>query len=810
LDLYLVPQGQGIGAAVWKSDSTLYNVEHMFFKILQTQRYDLIVRQTSPNPAGITETPFALAWWAQPTRAGAGMVQGTTFVDANKDDTWGTTENGYQGAFVDLYTADGVWVAATTTDSNGQYQFANLDAGDYYVVFTDPEGYTFANEHIGSDDAIDSDVDAYGQSDTFTITDDETVTLDAGLAPLPTGSISGKVWNDTDGDGIQDSGEAARDGVTVSLYDSSDNLLDSTATDADGAYEFNWLPAGDYYVTFAAPVNYGFTTQDAGSDDMLDSDADSSGVTATFTLGTDEEKAYVDAGLVLTASSVQGYIWNDTDSDGIQDNDEYPVPYAEVSLYDSSANLVATTTADDSGHYEFDLLSAGDYYVTFTLPYGFSDFSPQDQGSDDTLDSDADSSGQTATFTLGSTQILDHVDAGLVPVQYATLSGSAWKDLNANGIQDSGEPGAANVFVDLYDSSDNWIDSTLSDADGHYQFLGVVPGDYYVQFNLPDHYVFTSQDAGSDDTVDSDADSSGLTATFTLSVAEELTHLDAGLQPINQAPAGANNTVKTPQDTPYVFTETDFGFTDPNDDPANLFYRVQIVTLPGAGTLTDNGTALSAGDFVTVSDIKNGKLVFTPATGAYGAAYASFTFAVQDDGGTANGGVDTDPTARTMTIDVVQTEPQLFDGEAVTPGPDVAPLTMTQLQPLLDEAIRRWVAATGDAQVGVRLQQAQVHITALSDAVLGLEGDNNIWIDLDAAGHGWFLDPTPGDDSEFANAVDGSEWHAGSDSAAAGRVDLLTVLEHELGHVLGLSDDSGTDLMVTTLGLGVRRLPAAP
>ncbi len=44
-----------------------------------------------------------------------------------------------------------------------------------------------------------------------------------------------------------------------------------------------------------------------------------------------------------------------------------------------------------------------------------------------------------------------------------------------------------------------------------------------------------------------------------------------------------------------------------------------------------------------VADITAGQLVFTPAANANGTGYASFTFQVQDDGGTANGGVDLDP-----------------------------------------------------------------------------------------------------------------------------------------------------------------------
>src|SRR5207237_251776 len=85
---------------------------------------------------------------------------------------------------------------------------------------------------------------------------------------------------------------------------------------------------------------------------------------------------------------------------------------------------------------------------------------------------------------------------------------------------------------------------------------------------------------------------------------------------------------------------------------ANALKAVKVTTLPGASTLTDNGSAVIAGQFVSVADVSGGKLVFTPAANANGAAYASFTFQVQDDGGTANTGVDTDPSPKTMTVNV--------------------------------------------------------------------------------------------------------------------------------------------------------------
>jgi hypothetical protein len=89
-------------------------------------------------------------------------------------------------------------------------------------------------------------------------------------------------------------------------------------------------------------------------------------------------------------------------------------------------------------------------------------------------------------------------------------------------------------------------------------------------------------------------------------------------------------------------------------------------------------------------------------------------------------------------------------------------------------------------------------ITDLPGLVLARNNGNAIDLDRDAAGHGWFVDPTPGDDSEFD--ADGQAL-AGSD--AEGDIDLLTVVTHELGHVLGFDHGTGP-IMADTLSTGVR------
>jgi VCBS repeat-containing protein len=122
---------------------------------------------------------------------------------------------------------------------------------------------------------------------------------------------------------------------------------------------------------------------------------------------------------------------------------------------------------------------------------------------------------------------------------------------------------------------------------------------------------------------------------------------------VNDAPAGADKTVSVKEDAAYTLGASDFGFSDVNDSPANSLAAVKITSLPGAGTLKLDGTAVADGALVSAADLAAGKLKYIPAANANGNSYASFTFKVQDDGGVANGGVDLDPTSNTITVNVV-------------------------------------------------------------------------------------------------------------------------------------------------------------
>jgi hypothetical protein len=128
-----------------------------------------------------------------------------------------------------------------------------------------------------------------------------------------------------------------------------------------------------------------------------------------------------------------------------------------------------------------------------------------------------------------------------------------------------------------------------------------------------------------------------------------------------------------------------------------------------------------------------------------------------------------------------------------------APLTQDALKPIIAEAIARWRAAGIDARRLSALDRVTFQIDDLPAGDLGMSMPGVITLDRTASGFGWFIDPTPGNDSEFAPGA--------VNSPARGHMDLLSVVAHELGHQLGFGEDDGTAVMAMYLPAGVRHVP---
>jgi len=149
--------------------------------------------------------------------------------------------------------------------------------------------------------------------------------------------------------------------------------------------------------------------------------------------------------------------------------------------------------------------------------------------------------------------------------------------------------------------------------------------------------------------------------------------------------------------------------------------------------------------------------------------------------------------------------------QAVTPGaaPPGEFLTLEEAQLLLAEARRRWSVALGISAEDIEsVVDVDMRIDNLQGAFVGFTAGSMIWLDDDAAGNGWFVDPTPSEDGEFDTVVAPTELRA-TVGAAAERVDLLTTLIHEVGHRLGQRDkDEPFNLMNRIIEMGIRRLPS--
>ncbi|MEZ5039338.1 MAG: SdrD B-like domain-containing protein [Saprospiraceae bacterium] len=438
-------------------------------------------------------------------------------------------DTGVEGVTVNLKDENGEVIETTTTGPDGSYSFTDLAPGTYSVQFVLPSGgYTYSPLNVG-DDALDSDANSAmgGMTALTTLQSGENdPTLDAGI--YQTASLGDYVWEDLNGNGIQDDGDTGVEGVTVNLKDENGEVFRTTTTGPDGAYSFTELIPGTYSVQFVLPSGYQYSPLNIG-DDALDSDADptQNGMTATTTLASGENDPTLDAGIYQTAS-LGDYVWEDLNGNGIQDDGDTGVEGVTVNLKDESGDVIETTTTGPDGSYSFTGLDPGTYSVQFVLPSGYT-YSPVNIG-DDALDSDADpaQNGMTATTTLESGENDPTLDAGIY--QTTSLGDYVWEDLNGNGIQDDGDTGVEGVTVNLKDESGEVIETTTTGPDGSYSFTGLDPGTYSVQFVLPSGYQYSPLNIG-DDALDSDADpaQNGMTATTTLASGENDPTLDAGI-----------------------------------------------------------------------------------------------------------------------------------------------------------------------------------------------------------------------------------------------------------------------------------------
>ena len=222
------------------------------------------------------------------------------WLDTNGNATQQAGEPGISGVVVNLVDGGGNVIATTETGDTSSPNWAScvrkntgLDtAGLYCFGVNNPGTYTvqIATENFQPGGPLEglTATTPGGESQTNSVVNSNVLTYDFGYRG--TGTIGDRVWFDTNGDGVQDGGEAGINGVKVTLLDGSGTPIATQFTAGDGLYLFTNLPAGTYTVVVDS------TTLPAGLTQTYDLDGLGTPHRATLDLGPGETNLLVDFG----------------------------------------------------------------------------------------------------------------------------------------------------------------------------------------------------------------------------------------------------------------------------------------------------------------------------------------------------------------------------------------------------------------------------------------------------------------------------------------------------------------------------------
>ncbi|MFO0941496.1 MAG: tandem-95 repeat protein [Pirellulales bacterium] len=392
----------------------------------------------------------------------AGDIAGTVFDDLNQNGVRDGGESGVQAGwrvFVDT-NLDGKFTAgeaSALTNKDGDYLIKGVPAGLQRLAVEIPAGWTPTKP----------------ASQDITVINSKEVKAD--FFAFGGGNIAGTVWNDLGNDGTRDASDPVLSGWTIYLDLNKNLALDAgepqTLSNADGHYEFNNVPAGDYEVSEVLPVGWEPTKR-----------FDTHQTATVVALGT----AVQDFGNFSTINgSVKGTVWNDLNGDGDRAVDASTGLPTEPGLegwtvfVDANVNgLLDTdelsTTSDSQGDYQFPSIAEGTYDIVEVMPSGSWSVSP--------------GYSNPQTVTVFANETTNGIDFANFTVLNGGILGTIWNDLNRDGIRNTAlsgefiEPGLASWTVALDLNRNGSFDlgepSAITDAAGQYSFNDLQVGEY--------------------------------------------------------------------------------------------------------------------------------------------------------------------------------------------------------------------------------------------------------------------------------------------------------------------------------------------
>ena len=388
-------------------------------------------------------------------------ISGTVYRDDNRSNSLNGGEAGYPEQTVQLLDKDGLVIATTKTDANGNYSFDNLPDGTYSVKVVKDGALTDLEQTEDPDGTKDS------ASEPIVLNEDNPTKKNVNFGYVPDYFIKGTIYRDGNRSGALDTDEKLYEGVTVNLVDADGNVVATTTTDEKGNYSFEKLPAGTYSVKVVqdGPI--------ASLEQTGDPDATKDNSSEPITLNNDNpSKTDVNFGYVNN-NSLSGTVYRDDSRNGDQDGTEPGYSGVTVQLLDKDGNVVGTTTTDKDGKYSFSKLPDGTYSVKVVKDGELAD-------TEQTEDPDANKDNASEPVTLGEDNpSKDNIDFGYVP-DYS-IHGLVYRDGDRDETHGATEKGYANQTVELRDKDGKVVATTTTDENGAYSFEKLPAGNYTVK-----------------------------------------------------------------------------------------------------------------------------------------------------------------------------------------------------------------------------------------------------------------------------------------------------------------------------------------
>ncbi|HOM16098.1 MAG TPA: SdrD B-like domain-containing protein, partial [Thermoguttaceae bacterium] len=320
-------------------------------------------------------------------------LAGRVYEDANMNNSIDSGELGIAGVQLSLWRKEGDAYVDTglraTTDALGYYRFeatseVSLDPGVYRIVQTQPDGYLSVGAQPGH---VGAETRGLAESPNV-LTEIQLLGGDQSqennFGEVRPASICGRIFADMNLDGAWQPGEPRLAGVTVQLLDADGHLLQTTATNSDGQYCFTGLLPGVYSVRELQPAGYLDGPDQVGSvggyivlPDTL----------AGIQLVSGAHGVEYNFSEILPGR-LSGYVFQDGPTlvlehgqpvppiesvrDGQFTPDDTPLAGVSVQLWRDGI-LVAETTTDANGFFEFAMLQPGNYTLRQVQPAGYVD-----------------------------------------------------------------------------------------------------------------------------------------------------------------------------------------------------------------------------------------------------------------------------------------------------------------------------------------------------------------------------------------------------------------------------------------------------